>query len=848
MNISFKVLIVVFLTFFASIISATIINVPGDQPTIQAGINVAVDGDTVLVQPGTYFENIDYIGKNITVASLFLTTQDTTYISQTLIDGNQNGSVVTFESGEDSTAVLCGFTLTNGHDNYGGGIYCSNSDPTLENITISNNSALYGGGFFSEFNSNPILNNVIISDNNASYGGGIYSEFSNLTIVNSTISNNYAAVFGGGIDVNATYNLMAINTNISNNYAAEYGGGIYSHGSSLELESISITDNFATNYGGGIYFYLNPANYLNFHTENRCSIYLNNSDGTRLVGKDIYYDSWGYPSTISVVVDTFTVFNPTSYYAYPTSHLTFDILNSAHELINADLYVSPAGDNTNSGLNENEPLLTIQYALSQIYADSLNECTIHLAPGIYSPQSNGEFFPIDLLDHISLCGTSEEETILDANSTGSVIRLLQQENAGTISNLTIRNGSAGSGGGIHCVYSNPFLENITIANNTVSSCGSGIYCYHSNPNLENVTISDNIASSDTLYISGAGMYCSDSNPTLDNCSIINNSATYDGGGIYCIFSNPVITNTSIINNSASRIGGGISCRSSSPILENSIVSDNSALYIGGGIYSHGSTLELTRVSITANVSSSNGGGIYLNSSDLIADNITISYNYASNGGGGIYCFSSHPYLVNSILWNDYPNEVYFFDQGFTNTITVSYSDIQGGENGIVTNNNGTVNWLLGNIDEDPLFVDAANGDYHLTANSPCIDAGDPSSPLDPDGTIADMGAYYFDQNVRMEDFELQAVKYSLSNYPNPFNPQTTINFQLPDNGEVNLSIYNIKGQKVKTIVNEKLEQGLHQIIWDGKNDNNQYVASGVYFYKLKVNNKNIAIKKCLLLK
>ncbi|MCP4708172.1 MAG: hypothetical protein GY869_06080, partial [Planctomycetes bacterium] len=93
---------------------AAIINVPGDQPTIQAGIDAAVDADTVLVQPGTYFENINYNGKNIMLGSLFLTTQDTSYISQTVIDGNEDGSVVRFESGEDSTAILNGFTITRG--------------------------------------------------------------------------------------------------------------------------------------------------------------------------------------------------------------------------------------------------------------------------------------------------------------------------------------------------------------------------------------------------------------------------------------------------------------------------------------------------------------------------------------------------------------------------------------------------------------------------------------------------------------------------------------------------------------------------------------------------------------
>ena len=67
-----------------------------------------------------------------------------------------------------------------------------------------------------------------------------------------------------------------------------------------------------------------------------------------------------------------------------------------------------------------------------------------------------------------------------------------------------------------------------------------------------------------------------------------------------------------------------------------------------------------------------------------------------------------------------------------NSIIISYSDIQGGEAGIVTNNNGTVNWLAGNIDTDPLFVDAGNNNYYLLYTSPCIDAGDPASTLDPD--------------------------------------------------------------------------------------------------------------------
>jgi len=69
--------------------------------------------------------------------------------------------------------------------------------------------------------------------------------------------------------------------------------------------------------------------------------------------------------------------------------------------------------------------------------------------------------------------------------------------------------------------------------------------------------------------------------------------------------------------------------------------------------------------------------------------------------------------------------VYFSPEGDSISITISFSDVQNGEAGIVTNNNGIVNWLEGNIDALPLFVDPGNGDYHLTENSPCIDAGNP---------------------------------------------------------------------------------------------------------------------------
>ena len=88
----------------------------------------------------------------------------------------------------------------------------------------------------------------------------------------------------------------------------------------------------------------------------------------------------------------------------------------------------------------------------------------------------------------------------------------------------------------------------------------------------------------------------------------------------------------------------------------------------------------------------------------------------------------------------------------------------------------------------------------------------------------------------------------LSNYPNPFNPSTTIEFSIQNESKINLSIYNIKGQRIKTLVNNEFTKGNHSIIWDGINEYNNPVCSGIYYYKLKVNGKTESVKKCLLLK
>ncbi|MDP8204910.1 MAG: T9SS type A sorting domain-containing protein [Candidatus Tenebribacter mawsonii] len=104
--------------------------------------------------------------------------------------------------------------------------------------------------------------------------------------------------------------------------------------------------------------------------------------------------------------------------------------------------------------------------------------------------------------------------------------------------------------------------------------------------------------------------------------------------------------------------------------------------------------------------------------------------------------------------------------------------------------------------------------------------------------------------VSAEDVQVSLEHYTISNYPNPFNPTTTISFNITaEHAEsAELEIYNLKGQKVKKLVSRQFSAGQYSVIWNGDDESGKSVSSGLYFYKLNVNGKTKAVKKCLLLK
>lgn len=258
----------------------------------------------------------------------------------------------------------------------------------------------------------------------------------------------------------------------------------------------------------------------------------------------------------------------------------------------------------------------------------------------------------------------------------------------------------------------------------------------------------------------------------------------------------------------------------------------------------------------------------MSTTNLSLNHCTICQNttfWSTGDGAGIYCGigvnPSSIYMLNSILEGNTGNGgMYFYSEIEAD---ISYNDFDNNQNGNFLgyipdqlgqitsfNLNGTPCDIFYNIFEDPLFVDPNNGDLHLQEDSPCIDAGDPASPLDPDNTITDMGKYYFDQGgagIEVKPKSLISEEFALqSPFPNPFNPTTAIRFALPEAGWVTLEVFDISGRQVGSVQGRPLragwmEAGVYEVTFDGSG-----LASGVYIYRLSAGGVSVTDKMVLM--
>ena len=757
----------------------------GQYTSIQTAVTASSSGDTVMVYPGVYLENVNVSLSNITIVSLEYTFNDPSYIESTIIDGSMNSPGIKINQNIQNIRIR-GFSITNGKS---GIVLGQNSTTTITNCYI--------------------------------YGN--------------------ASSFGGGINLFKCTTVMS-GLRIFNNYSHTMGGGLY------------------------IYGYMGSVN-VTFDPINRCSIY-NNTAGS---GQDIVAHSIN--NDLSIPLDMFTVPNPSSYYAAAFRawgnefQLLFDIRYVHHQEINSDFYVSPNGDDANDGLSPSTALKTIRTAIYRVASDSLNQKTVHILPGTYSLTANQQIFPIALKSWVKVIGAGIESTQIIG------------EPEPILPNQSIR------------VFATFYQNHISLEEMSITSENSNNSCaiwgYREDyVNLKNLRMHDLSPNDNAVINIVFATNCLWDNITVEDIETTQLGFLYIDG---CL--------TGVIQNSTFR--NGISNFTSDEIwarpligvdvgpflkIENTIFSnitmmddDSQAITFGGISNSSFTPYYSIKNCLFSNINC-NVRAVLLQGNNYPVIDITNCTFAGQSGNGEALMVNGIVTIANSVFHNNRSVEIAINPMdgsGIITALTLNNNLIRNGYYDVWQAPGSTINYSDTNISGNPLF---AGGDdihnplfYSLSAGSPCINTGTPDTtgldlpPYDLAGNYRiwnnriDMGCYEYGSEpwVSNDDPvspEIPAI--SLTAYPNPFSAFTNIKVNLQaseGNGmesmnDASITIYNLKGQKVKSIKLDPRKPGEQLTYWDGMDADNVRCSSGIYCINLMVNGRSVSSKKVTLIR
>ena len=342
-----------------------------------------------------------------------------------------------------------------------------------------------------------------------------------------------------------------------------------------------------------------------------------------------------------------------------------------------------------------------------------------------------------------------------------------------------------------------------------------------------------------------------SGSTINNIIVENNELGYCDA-LYLRFCDSVNFKDIIVkNNHSDHYSSSINLSSSSDVIMDRVIIEGNVNENGGPMLNLYNTenIIITNALIKDNISNGDFSMIYISDSSLYIINSTI-INNTNNCGAiitSLYNSMLEPYLINTIL---YGNEIAQIQLGRpsirSRILHVNHCDIEDGEEGVILNDGALLYWEEGNIDEDPLFTGLEPYPYTIMGSSPCIDAGTLDFPVYfemPETDLAgnprisgdgiDLGCYEY-QYPNTDNDEVVVENIEMICYPNPFNPETTINFNLLESvSNVSIKIYNVKGQLVQKLLDSEMDKGAHQVVWKGDNISGSQAGSGIYFYQLK---------------
>ena len=505
-----------------------------------------------------------------------------------------------------------------------------------------------------------------------------------------------------------------------------------------------------------------------------------------------------------------------------------------------------------------------------VAAGTFNDCT-HPTEG---PESTPAC--VIMKSGVTLRGAGPEATIIDAQGLGRGIFIEFVDNC-RVENLQVTNAYAevyGAGilirnvdatveindvrvttctdGGVICIdNSSPTLRRVTMDHNFAKQGGGLAIEENSSPQVIDCTVDQNEAPS------GAGVFVRNNcAPTFSDCFITNNTIappevtnTY-GGGISIQSSTPTITGCEIRGNTGNGFGGGVAYNDASAgLMEDCLIMDNNNIDSngqGGGVFISGSSPVLRHLLIVDNTASgvlAKGGGVYIAFEPSPSlENCTIVGNACGTlgaGGGVAVEWFAIPSIDKCIISGSTVGEGMYCNPvppGIPNPL-VTCTNIFGnaGGDGLCGTDGG------GNFSADPQFCGNAGYEYNLATSSPCAPGNHPDG-LCEGALIGAMTAGCGSSPVPVPG----AGGLVLGNSPNPFNPRTTIFFELPAAGPATLRIYNLAGRVVLERSWEDLPAGRNEFTWNGLNRQGQALASGVYLYRLDTRDQSLSRRMSLI--
>jgi len=879
----------------------------GDYLTLQEGIDAASVGDTLLVAPGVYSgdgnRDLDFAGKNLAVLSS--TGRDSTVIDCGGSVGEPHRGFF-FHSGEDTTSVVSGITITNAVADSGAGVFCTGGvSPRFLDCAFSQNAAEVGGGLASVASS-PIVRFCLFDGNDADAGsrayggGGIYAEQSVLTLLDVDFVGNHAVDdvgYGGAVHVRGTV-LVATGCAFDGNWA-DYGGGIFTAYSSVTVTGCTFDANSSSGAGGVWCDSISDGVFEDCH--------FTGNDGF-FGGGGMHCSGW---SDVSVTGCTFTA-NESSgagggLRADGASPIVTDCVFTGNVVFSG----SGAGVSCRASaqpqfvdcvFDSNSAFGAAGGGLESVNSSPLiSGCTFTRN---YASVFGGGFF----------CASSEpimidsEFTANRTEGSGGGAHLSNMTHA-EMTRCTFDGNTAALGAGLYCTASSPTIEEClfvdNVADTTAGARGGAIACTSSDPEIVSCTLVGNAAPV------GGGIDCEDSSPTIEKTIIAFGS---EGEAVACFgVSQPVLSCTDVYGNAGGDWvgciafqGDGDGNRSADPLFVDAAAGDYRLLadspciepgdcaLIGafGAVYAEEPVITAVR-----DVGNDEGGWVrlswYRSAHDAPGDTLFIAsyalyrrpdagrgravigewdfvesipatgepeYNFVtetlcdSTASGGV-CWSVFAVRARTgapvVYFDSVPDSGYSYDNVAPARPVDLY--VGGGEGGTFA-----LNWEPNgeeDLDRYAVYRDTVPDfeprqplafvtEASFTDDSPCVECWYRVSAWDVGGNESEPS----DASAISTGVGELPARFALGPaVPNPFRGRTALAFELPTESRVTARVFEASGRLVRVVLDYEVRAaGRHAIAWDGRNDDGRRVASGIYFFRVESGSEALARKVLLL--